>query len=203
MVRMAESMSNVYPPHYAYPSSPPVERVLPKPPGLHWGWVLALNVVTLGFFGMIWMLVQAIWVKRYAGRSVAFWWALSYLLFIPVVFLTALALGVAFTLLHLTGLNEVVAALQAIVRLGMIVVYFVTVFTLKGELQREPIGMSLSGLMTFFFGTTYLQYHIYDWDNPYGTGAGTLNLSQPVGLGLSGAVAPLQIEEGALPPPSV
>ena len=26
----------------------------------------------------------------------------------------------------------------------------------------EPIGLSLSGVMTFFFGATYFQYHIND-----------------------------------------
>lgn len=41
----------------------------------------------------------------------------------------------------------------------------VGVFSIKHAMEeyynsREMIGLSLSGVMTFFFGTVYLQYHI-------------------------------------------
>ena len=38
-------------------------------------------------------------------------------------------------------------------------------FTMRNELERyyntvEPIGLRLSGVMTFFFGGLYFQYHL-------------------------------------------
>src|SRR5580698_977623 len=87
------SLSYNYPPEMAYPSAPPVYRSFPAPPRLHWGIVLALSIVTLGFFGMIWMPVQAHWVKKVTGNSKPFWWCLAYLLSLPFFFAGAVALG--------------------------------------------------------------------------------------------------------------
>jgi len=74
------SLSCNYPPQYAYPSAPPVFRGFPAPPRLHWGIVFGLSVITLGIFGMIWMVVQANWVRKVTKNSKPLIWSLVYLL---------------------------------------------------------------------------------------------------------------------------
>jgi hypothetical protein len=45
------------------------------------------------------------------------------------------------------------------------IVYIVGMFSIKNAMEEyytsvENIGLSLSGVMTFFFSTVYIQYHI-------------------------------------------
>lgn len=154
-----------YPAHYAYPSSPPLYRELPPPVRWHWGWVLLLNVLTRGLFGAVWLLVQAYWVKRVNGTSRAFAWSIAHVCFFPLIFLAAIGVGVAIPLLHLNDetAKGLMGALMAFVIVGILVLYYVTVYTLRSELQDLPIGLTLGPIMTFFFGTIYFQYHLRDF----------------------------------------
>ena len=161
----------------SYPAYPPV-RGVPQPPRLHWGWVLVLNIVTVGFFGIVWMFVQAIWVKRVTGRSKAFGWALAYLLYIPAMFFVGLLVGVA-AIIASTPVQSLTTPLDDFARVGGFVLYVFAAFTLKGELEGEPIGIPLGGVMTFFFAPVYFQYFLHDYQNAPTFGGGTLNLSQP------------------------
>jgi hypothetical protein len=158
-----------YPPHYAYPSAPPVVRALPKPPRLHWGVLLALQLVTLGLFAMVWYVVQAYWVKRVTGRMRALWWAIAYLVYLPASFLLGMVLAVIAMMQHVSP-QEMIAPLQTFIRIIGFILALFAAFTLKSELQLQPVGMSLSGVMTFFFGTIYFQYHLRDWTPEGGDG---------------------------------
>ena len=47
-----------------------------------------------------------------------------------------------------------------------IVIWIATIYLVRAELhyhynQREPVGLYLSGVMTFFFSFLYFQYHLY------------------------------------------
>src|SRR4051795_12596976 len=42
---------------------------LPLPPNLHWAIVLVLSIVTVGIFWLIWLFVQAAWVKKVRAES--------------------------------------------------------------------------------------------------------------------------------------
>jgi hypothetical protein len=148
-------MTYTYPPHYAYPSAPPLYR----------GIVLVLSIVTLGFFGIIWMLVQSYWVKRVTRDAKPFAWCLAYLLFFPVIFLCAFAGGVIFALAHQAGnISSFTATIQLVTRLGGLGLYVAAAYTLKGALESSPIDIPLGAVMTFLFSATYFQYHLYDYD---------------------------------------
>jgi len=171
------SLSYNYPPQMAYPSAPPVVRAVPRPPRLHWGWVLALQIVTRGFFELAWLIVQANWVRKVRGRSRALPFSIALACLLPLMLFYVLFMGVLMRLIGTEFQNGVAIAVGLWV-ISFVVLRLVTVFTLRSELEEEPIAIPLGGAMTFFFGTIYFQYHLRDWD-------GSL---EPNGvLGLTGA----------------
>lgn len=174
-----------YPSYYAYPSAPPVARATPRPPRLHWGWVLALQLVTRGFFELGWLIVQANWVRRVQGKSRAFPLSIALASLLPLMILYIVFMAVVMRLLG-DEFQTGAAIMTGLWVIAFIVLRLLTVFTLRAELQEEPIGIPLGGAMTFFFGTIYFQYHLRDWDGslePNGT------------LGLAGAVAPIVVSD--------
>lgn len=157
-------MSYNYPPEYAFPSAPPVYRSFPPPPRLHWGIVLVLSLVTLGIFGSVWMFVVAWWIKKATGQTGAFWWSLAYMLVFPVAFL----LGIVGAFVARMGADPTTvyvftATVSDVTRLVSFVLYLVAAFGIKHMLEGPPIDIPISGVMTFFFGATYFQYHLYDY----------------------------------------
>ena len=125
-------------------------RIVPRPPRLHWGIVLALQIVTLGIFGLVWLVVQAVWVKRMTGQSKGLTWAIINLCAFPVIVTLASLLGSS------AGLE----------RLLFFVLNVTTVFTLRSQMEDFPINLSLGGGMTFLFGTIYFQYQLQDYSMP-------------------------------------
>lgn len=84
-------------------------------------------------------------------------------LFGPVCFVPAMIL--------LGGIEGAVGATQD--QIGMIVgfativyvgMYLWTIYQMRSELEAQPIGIPLGGVMTFFFSVIYFQYHLYDYD---------------------------------------
>lgn len=158
------SLSYNYPPQMAYPSAPPVYRAVPAPPRLHWGWVLVLSVVTLGVFGMVWMVVVGWWIKKATNQAAAFWWSLVYMLVVPL----GLVLGVAGAVMtRIAGNTLAVVDFRtistALIRLASFLLYLVAAFGTKSLLEVPPIDIPLSGVMTFLFAPIYFQYHLHDY----------------------------------------
>jgi len=145
-----------------------VVRVVPDPPRLHWGWVFGLSVITLGFFGQVWMIVQSVWVRKVFGRSKALPWTIAYALTLPVTFLLAIGIGVFGVLSHRdpAEIQSLSGILIIFMRIAIFVLYLVSVYTLRGELESSPIEIPLGGVMTFFFGPIYFQYHLFDYQVP-------------------------------------
>ena len=124
-------------------------RLVPPPPRLHWGLVLALQILTFGLFGGIWLIVQALWAKRLSGNGRALTWAIVNLVALPVAVVIAAVLrsgGAA--------------------RLLLLALNLTAVFTLRSQLESFPIGMSLSGGLTFLLGPVYFQYHMNNYVLP-------------------------------------
>lgn len=158
------SLSYNYPPQMAYPSAPPVYRNFPAPPRLHWGIVFALSFVTFGLFGMIWLVVQASWVKKATQNAKPFWYCLAYLLVIPAAMVVAFVGGmVAQITIGPHAVSEVIGSITVLMQIGSFVLYIFAAFTLKGGLEMQPIDIPLGGIMTFFFSATYFQYHLFDY----------------------------------------
>ncbi|WP_263378346.1 hypothetical protein [Granulicella paludicola] len=137
-----------------------LQRPMPKPPRVHWGFILALQIMTLGLFQMVWLLVLSNWSRRVNGMSRAFWWSLINICMLPALFLFA----VIETLVGVPANSPVMAAALLIFRLGILVTALGSLFILRSELESSPISIPLGGVATFFLGVIYFQYHLYDYD---------------------------------------
>jgi uncharacterized protein DUF4339 len=124
---------------------------LNPPPNLHWGVVLLLTIVTCGIFGIIWLFVEAAWVKKVRPSSRAIFYLIGYVV---------LAFIAGFINAERGDGNPGAALMQ----LGAIVLYICAVFSMRGDIEdyynnEEKIGLSLNGILTFFFNIFYFQYH--------------------------------------------
>lgn len=133
------------------------QELVRLPPNLHWGWLLAIDLLTRSYFNFIWALVQANWARKLSGKNTS-------------VVLTAMyPAGMISGLIAVTvgKMNEQpgLGAIGGILILAGTICLLVGVFSIRSAMEDyynrvENIGLSLSGAMTFFFGTVYLQYHI-------------------------------------------
>jgi hypothetical protein len=124
----------------------------PPPPSLHWVIVLLLAILTCGLFGWAWVIGEAIWVKKVQPSSKA-------LLYLCPAFVLLIAAGIlgAFP-------DENLQTLGVIPNIGGLVLWIVASFSMKSSIEEhynvaEPLGLTLSGVMTFFFNVYYFQYH--------------------------------------------
>jgi hypothetical protein len=136
----------------AVQSSYTAPALYPPPPGLHWGIALALEIVTCGLFGWAWAIVQAIWVRKVQPSSKGIY----YVVVGVALFLVATTLNIG------QGKSETPAG--GLVNLVAFVFWLIGVFSMKSSIEdhfnsAEPIGLQLSGVMTFFFNIVYFQYH--------------------------------------------
>jgi hypothetical protein len=138
----------------------------PMPPSLHWVLVWLLGGITFGLFTLIWIFKQAGFVKKINPSSKA------------VLLMTLSVVGQFVLLLGAVGLIAVsassgsfhagVAGIMGIVMLLSLVIavmWLVAIFGMRSSLVRyynsvEPMGLKLSGVMTFFFNILYFQYHL-------------------------------------------
>jgi hypothetical protein len=154
----------------------PMYELRPSPPRLHWGWVLALNALTFSLFSMVWLVVQANWVRKVRGRSTAFPLSIVHASILPIFLCVGFVGGM------LDWSDSALNMLTTVVRLALFVLWIATVFTLCDELTNSPIEIPLGGVMTFFFGPIYFQFHLHDYE--LGDGGGPA-ANRIVGLGLS------------------
>jgi hypothetical protein len=122
------------------PGAPPLPPPGPetKPPSLHWLITLLLALVTFGIFGLVWMFVQARWVKKIDPGSKA----MIILAISTPIFLCLAVIGVP----------------QVLVRLPWAIALLVAYFDMRAAIEVR-YRIKLSGLMTFFFNVVYFQYH--------------------------------------------
>ena len=136
----------------------PAVSQYPPPPSLHWGILVLLGVLTCGIFGWVWAFIQAAWVKKVQPESKA-------LLYYGIaVGLFVLMFGGAF----MAGVQGQAGAgrepVFLLFRLGGAIMWLVAAFNMRSSIEdhfnsAEPIGLSLNGVMTFFFSIYYFQYH--------------------------------------------
>lgn len=137
----------------------PVEvQTVPLPPNLPWLVVLLMNVLSrlwIGFllFNIGWTFVLANWARKLNQNTNILVLVAMY----PAGFIAAI---VAFAVNPESG--EPIAGLLI---LGGLVAYIVGVFKIRAAMEEyynstENIGLTLSGVMTFFFSTVYLQFHV-------------------------------------------
>lgn len=145
------------PPYLTAPAAPQPNS--PMPPNQHWLVVLILSGVTFGLGGLVWMFREAFFVKKIDPTSKAIM-----LIFVTLI---AMALQVVITLGAASGSMMAPAVVSMVIMLLNIVIIIaglVAVFSMRKSILTyyttvEPIGLKLSGVMTFFFSILYFQYH--------------------------------------------
>jgi hypothetical protein len=145
-------------PVYSQPSSAMPQQVQggPLPPGMQWPIVLLIAIVTCGIFSMVWMFIEANFVKKIRPASNA-------------LMFYAIGVGGIFGAYALIFARQMMLA--QLLNIGCLVAIVLGHFQMKAALEDyyntvEPVNLRLSGVMVFFFNVFYFQYHfsrIRDW----------------------------------------
>ncbi len=140
------------------------------PPNLHWGLVLLFGILTCGIFFIIWIFIQAAFVKKIDPKSKAQQILLIYLL---VAIGLPIGMGITAALTH----NQLLITIEPLLRIAGFILFVYASFNMASSLEdyynsREPMGLHLSGVMVFFFNCVYFQYHFNEitkrHNNPQG-----------------------------------
>lgn len=130
------------------------QELVPLPPNWHWAIVLVLGLVTRQLFNLVWALVQANWARRLIGDNK------------PMVLVAMYPAGMIAGVLIMTLFRgQALAGLGGLFIIAGAIVYLFGVFSIKAAMEEyytstENIGLAMSGVMTFFFSTVYIQYHV-------------------------------------------
>ena len=146
--------------------------IFPAPPGVPWGVlfageivlaIIAIVVTPRAYWNLVWNLgieVWAIyicvWIRKLEPGAMSIFWCIAFVTLQLVISVPA-GPGPASTGIRIIG---------GILALLAIVIWIVTIYLVRAELHyhynvREPVGLYLSGVMTFFFSFLYFQYHLY------------------------------------------
>jgi hypothetical protein len=144
----------------------------PPPPRVHWITLLLAwfaCIVLVGAFapphyqnlfnsliGDSWAVYLCLWLRRLNPEAASFFWCDAY---VVVEISYALILAVPHR-------SDALDTLGAFLALASAILAIATIFIIRRELlqhydQREPIGLELSGVMTFFFSFLYFQAKLY------------------------------------------
>ena len=148
-----------YVPPFPGQLSPAVEA----PPNLNWILLLIFGALTCGLVTVIYELMQAAWLRRIYPPSRVLFIYLGALVF----YVLQVASGAGRFSAQLHGAVHSASSFSLFGNLSSLVyliIVLVARFTMRSELEQhyntvEPIGLRLSGVMTFFFGSLYFQYH--------------------------------------------
>ena len=139
----------------------------PDPPNLHWGLMLLLGFLTCGIFMVVYELMQALWVKKVMPGTKVVTYYLAFLA-LEVVNLVIVFSTMA-TVMHSVRSHEIVTPsplhyVSNLLGIGIFILVMLYRFGMRSDLEAhfngpDPVGLRLSGVMTFFFGGLYFQYH--------------------------------------------
>jgi len=133
------------------------------PPNLPWPVLLVayLSYVPylkfFSFFAVIWAFVLANWARKLNGKNTALVLvSMNFAGLFSGAFIAGIAVAV-----HAPG----IAGVGGLLIIAGIICLIAGVFAIRGAMEEyynsvENIGLGLSGVMTFFFGVIYIQYHV-------------------------------------------
>jgi hypothetical protein len=129
----------------------PETRLIELPPNLHWSIVLILGLITRQLFNLVWALLQGNWARKLSGDNKP--------LVLVAMYPAAMVAG------SLTIILFQIRLLGSLLIIAGAIIYLVGVFSIKAAMEEyynstENIGLQMSGAMTFFFSTVYIQYQI-------------------------------------------
>ncbi len=137
----------------------PAMSTSPVPPDFHWALVLLLNLLC-NWFGVIWLFVEAAFIRKIVPQSKG-------ILLLALTFVGVVAGAIILVVAGDTDRSDASpagAAVGLLLLACFAVLYFVAIFSMRRDLEEyynttENIGLSLSGVMTFFFAVYYFQWH--------------------------------------------
>lgn len=155
-------------PVYGMPGMPAAQGLaaesVPLPPNLHWAILLVLliilNFVQIGVvFNIVWTLILANWARKLDGDNNTMIYVAMYPAGVIAGFIAIVVSAIG------RGGAGPLAGIGFLLILGGFIAYVVGMFKIKGAMEayynfNENIGLSLSGVMTFFFSIIYLQFHV-------------------------------------------
>jgi hypothetical protein len=163
-------MQATVPPAYQQPIAPvyaaPNAAMYPDAPNLSWILILLFDVLSCSLFRWAWNLVLAAWLKRVQPNSKAILYYAAATVLACCQFVVSHQTHVVFQPgVHWWVTYYMGHPVRNMLGVATWVVYLIARFTMRAELEQhfntvEPVGLSLSGVMTFFFGGLYFQYHI-------------------------------------------
>ncbi|HTD22382.1 MAG TPA: DUF4339 domain-containing protein [Terriglobales bacterium] len=143
----------------AAPAFAPVATV-ELPPNLHWGVVLLMGILSRLFspfilFNMAWTFILANWARKLSGDN--------NILILVAMYPAGFIAGVFAMVLN--AHSDSGPLIGGILIIGGAIAYLIGIFKIKAAMEEyytstENMGLHLSGVMTFFFSTVYLQYHV-------------------------------------------
>jgi hypothetical protein len=133
----------------------PAQSTGPVPPDLHWALVLLIGIVTCTLFLTAWLIMEAAWIRKIKPASKG-------LLF--VLLSLGCSIGGGILNVVISGISGHEVPIGGLISFAGIVLQIVAIFTMRSDLEdyyntTENIGLSLSGVMTFFFAVFYFQHH--------------------------------------------
>jgi hypothetical protein len=154
---VSQILGNIPAPAAAPVSVAPPQQIVALPPNLHWIVLLILVIFTRQLFNWIWAFVLANWARRLSSNNKAMVLVAMY----PAGIVAGI-LAFAFAgAMHVPS----IAGLGFLFIIGGAIVYLFGIFKIRDAMEeyynsRENIALTLSGVMTFFFSSVYLQYHV-------------------------------------------
>ena len=136
----------------------PAVELVPLAPNLHWSLVLILGVITRQLFNLIWAVVQANWARKLINNNKP--------LVLVAMYPAGIIAGIAAEVFRGgAGEGDALGFVALICIIGGVIAYIIGIFNIRSAMEEyynstENIGLSLSGAMTFFFSTVYIQFHI-------------------------------------------
>jgi hypothetical protein len=129
----------------------PETQLVPLPPNLHWSIVLILGLITRQLFNLVWALLQGNWARKLSGDNK------------PLVLVAMYPAGMVAGSLTIVLFRN--AGLGGLLIIAGAIIYLIGMFSIKAAMEEyynstENIGLQMSGVMTFFFSTGYIQYQI-------------------------------------------
>lgn len=157
-VPVSQILGNIPIPVAAAPvAAAPPQNLVSLPPNLHWAILLVLVLLTRQLFNWIWAFVLANWARRLSGNNIAMVLVAMY----PGGFIAGVIAFAVSGEMHMPAL----AAIGGLLIVGGAIAYIIGIFKIKAAMEEyynstENISLVLSGVMTFFFSSIYLQYHV-------------------------------------------
>ncbi len=147
-------------PSYVAPPAVAVADTTLQPPSMAWWLVLILCMLTCGIFAWVWCLKEASFAKKLDPRTNA--WMLMLIAVIGYVLAIPFYIGVI--VVDDTSVKVILGIIELLCYMAGAILYVVGAFQIRNVMVNhyttvEPIGLKMSGAMTFFFHIFYIQYH--------------------------------------------